>query len=154
MDLGNDIKRKPNRFSNLREEWPVLVSLIGITILSSILAGSMVNMLPSPFRSLFTFRLISLMLSGILLLIIILAWRQRIARVAIIIFSSINTIYLISGVILLVESLPNLKGNQGGLILLRDAAIVWVINVLVFAIWFWIVDGSRKERTFSFRRKQ
>jgi hypothetical protein len=115
----------------------------------------MVDMLPSPFRSAAILRLIHLILSGILVLIIVSAWKKQIARVAIIIFSSITTAYLISGVTLLVESLPNLNGNQGGLVLLRDASIVWVINILVFAIWFWIIDdgGPAKRRNSEPERK-
>lgn len=53
------------------------------------------------------------------------------------------TLALIGSLILLVINLPSMaaSGTQGR-ILLRSAAIFWVINILVFASWYWETDGG------------
>ena len=62
--------------------------------------------------------------------------------------SSIITIALIGSVVLLVHSLPTSK--EPPLQLLRSAALLWLTNVLVFALWYWRIDGGgptrRRER--------
>jgi hypothetical protein len=50
------------------------------------------------------------------------------------------TISLIGSLALLVVKLPDLR-NAGSL-LLRSGALLWGTNVLVFALWYWEVDGG------------
>ena len=45
-----------------------------------------------------------------------------------------------ASVILLVERLPGKGTNPSNL--LRDAALIWFINVLAFATWYWEIDGG------------
>ena len=33
---------------------------------------------------------------------------------------------------------------RSGLFWLRDVALLWVINVATFAIWYWGMDGSAR----------
>ena len=54
--------------------------------------------------------------------------------------SSIITIALIGSVVLLVHSLPSHK--EPPLQLLRSAALLWLTNVIVFALWYWRIDGG------------
>src|SRR5208283_3686958 len=69
-------------------------------------------------------------------------------------FTAIVTIYLLLGVTQLVASLPHLQGAALGLSLLRDAASVWVINIILFAVWCWLIDGSGPaKRRMSSKRK-
>lgn len=62
--------------------------------------------------------------------------------------SSITTVALIASVILLVRLLPSHKEDP--IRLLCSGAELWVTNVLVFAVWYWRLDGggptSRRER--------
>lgn len=51
----------------------------------------------------------------------------------------IVTIALAGGVVLLVVTLP---GNKAATQLLRSAIIIWLLNVLVFALWYWELDGG------------
>ena len=64
------------------------------------------------------------------------------------IISSIITFALIGSVILLVHSLPSHKEPAPQLLL--SAALLWLTNVLVFALWYWRIDGGgstkRRER--------
>jgi hypothetical protein len=56
------------------------------------------------------------------------------------IISSLITLALIGSVFLLVHSLPSHK--EPPLQLLFSAALLWLTNVLVFALWYWRIDGG------------
>lgn len=49
------------------------------------------------------------------------------------------TVALAAAIILLVTTLTH---NTQATVLLRSAALLWVSNVLVFALWYWEVDGG------------
>ena len=51
----------------------------------------------------------------------------------------VATAALASGIALLINSLP---GNSNAPLLLRSAALLWFSNVLVFALWYWEIDGG------------
>ena len=50
------------------------------------------------------------------------------------------TVALVGSAFLLVSS--SLGGGTSAPALLRDAALLWVINVAVFAVWYWEIDGG------------
>jgi|SRR5947209_3932415 len=54
---------------------------------------------------------------------------------------SILTLTLIGGVILLITTLPSRTGKQAGG-LLRDAGLLWISNIILFALWYWEIDGG------------
>ena len=56
------------------------------------------------------------------------------------IISSIITLALISSVVLLVHALPSHKESPTQL--LFSGALLWLINVIVFALWYWRIDGG------------
>ncbi len=49
------------------------------------------------------------------------------------------TVMLATGIALLIITLP---GNKHAQTLLQSAALLWVTNILVFALWYWEVDGG------------
>jgi hypothetical protein len=55
---------------------------------------------------------------------------------------AVITITLIGGVILFVGTLAAGKSLYSPSELLRTAALLWVANVLVFALWYWEIDGG------------
>jgi len=57
-----------------------------------------------------------------------------------VVISSIITVALIGSVVLLVVALPAHK--EAPLALLCSGALLWVTNVLVFALWYWRLDGG------------
>jgi hypothetical protein len=57
-----------------------------------------------------------------------------------IVIISIITVALIGSVVLLVLALPAHKETPTAL--LRSGAVLWVTNVLVFALWYWRLDGG------------
>jgi len=52
----------------------------------------------------------------------------------------ITTLALAIGIALLVSTLP--QPSTKGLNLLRSAGILWVFNILVFALWYFEIDGG------------
>ncbi|HEX4638259.1 MAG TPA: hypothetical protein VH170_02110 [Chthoniobacterales bacterium] len=57
-----------------------------------------------------------------------------------IIISGIITLALIGSVALLVRALPSHKEDP--LTLLRSGGLLWLTNVIVFALWYWRLDGG------------
>jgi hypothetical protein len=74
--------------------------------------------------------------------------------------NGITTIALVGSVVLLVRALPS--HQESPLALLRSGGLLWLTNVIVFALWYWRLDGGgptvRQERkefgstSFLFRR--
>ncbi|MBV9690778.1 MAG: DUF1345 domain-containing protein [Ktedonobacteraceae bacterium] len=53
------------------------------------------------------------------------------------------TLALVISVTLLVVTLQRgSSGQEAGKLLLRDAALLWLSNILVFALWYWEIDGG------------
>lgn len=57
-----------------------------------------------------------------------------------ILISAITTVALIASVVLLVRTLPSHQGDP--IRLLVSGAELWFTNVLVFALWYWRLDGG------------
>src|SRR6058998_329635 len=60
------------------------------------------------------------------------------------IISGITTLALIGSVILLVQVLP--AHRESPLQLLRSGGLLWLTNVIVFALWYWRLDGGGPNR--------
>src|SRR2546423_7120897 len=61
-----------------------------------------------------------------------------------IIISGITTLALIGSVVLLVRALPS--HQESPLELLRSGGLLWLTNVIVFALWYWRLDGGGPTR--------
>ena len=57
-----------------------------------------------------------------------------------ILINGITTLALIGSVVLLVRALPS--HQESPLQLLFSGALLWLTNVLVFALWYWRLDGG------------
>ena len=74
--------------------------------------------------------------------------KRSLNRVLGIFINGITTIALIGSVVLLVRALPSHR--EAPLELLFSGALLWLTNVIVFALWYWRLDGGgptlRQER--------
>jgi len=74
--------------------------------------------------------------------------KRPLNRVLGMLISSVITVALIGSVVLLVRALPSHK--EAPLELLRSGGLLWLTNVIVFALWYWRLDGGgptlRRER--------
>lgn len=59
--------------------------------------------------------------------------------------SSIVTLALVGSLVRLIESVPS--KSQPPAVLLQSAAVIWLTNIFVFALWYWRLDaGGPHER--------
>jgi uncharacterized membrane protein len=65
---------------------------------------------------------------------------HRLIRTAALVTLGVTTLALAIGIALLVSTLP--EPTTKGLNLLRSAGILWVFNILVFALWYFEIDGG------------
>jgi len=56
--------------------------------------------------------------------------------------AGVATIALVISISLLLHNLPTTKGSDESIRLVRDAAILWLSNILVFGLWYWELDGG------------
>lgn len=78
--------------------------------------------------------------------------RQSLNRTLGFVINGITTLALIGSVILLVRALPGHR--ESPVRLLRSGGLLWLTNVIVFALWYWRLDGGgptlrQKERKFG-----
>jgi hypothetical protein len=66
--------------------------------------------------------------------------RRSVNRVLGIVINGITTIALIASVVLLVRSLPS--HAESPMNLLSSGGLLWLTNVIVFALWYWRLDGG------------
>jgi hypothetical protein len=72
------------------------------------------------------------------------AWRPRPrgVRGVALVMSGVVTVFLIASTALLVSLLLSGTGAVPATTLLQGAAIIWVVNVLTFAVWYYEIDGG------------
>jgi hypothetical protein len=80
---------------------------------------------------------------GFLLIPIAIAhWRGNLAitRVLTLVANGVITVAMIASLAFLIEGLP--KHREASEVLLRSAVGLWMTNILVFALWYWRLDGG------------
>ena len=72
---------------------------------------------------------------------VLTAWNlsHRVRRMLVLVPLGVSTLALIVGVVLLILTLPT---DTHATNLLRTGALLWSFNILVFALWYWEVDGG------------
>jgi hypothetical protein len=65
---------------------------------------------------------------------------HHIARMLRLVLQTLLTLALLSSLVLYVSLLPTIENNGGRI--LRPAALLWISNILIFASWYWEIDGD------------
>jgi hypothetical protein len=78
--------------------------------------------------------------------------KQSLNRTLGFVINGITTLALIGSVILLVRALPSHR--ESPIQMLRSGGLLWLTNVIVFALWYWRLDGGgptlrQKEKKFG-----
>jgi len=113
--------------------WPAVLAVIAVAGLYAALPASL-SIRP---------RWLPGTLIGVLLVPTILTHRRGNERVNQILGQSIAgllTVFMIWSLVLLMRALP--AHTEAPITLLRSAAALWVTNVMVFALWYWRLDGG------------
>jgi uncharacterized membrane protein len=116
-----------------RPRWPAAVALLIVGALYAVISGALT----------FGPRAFLLGLVAVLLVPLLSTHRQgrhRLARWLALGLVSLVTVALVVSVFLLISS--PLSGEPTAPALLQDAALLWVINVVTFAVWYWEIDGG------------
>ena len=115
--------------------WPAALALLGVGALYAVLSGGL-TLGPRAFL----LGLVAVLL--VPLLSAHLRGSHRLARGIGFGVIGLVTVALVVSVFLLVSS--SLRGGTGtsAPALLQDAALLWVINVVTFAVWYWEIDGG------------
>jgi len=66
---------------------------------------------------------------------------QRLLRILGFLLAGIATLALVTSIALLLATLPE-RASRDSITLVRDAAILWISNILVFGLWYWELDGG------------
>jgi uncharacterized membrane protein len=117
--------------------WPAALALLGVGALYAVLSGGL-TLGPRAFL----LGLVAVLL--VPLLSAHLTGSHRLARGFGLGVIGLVTLAVIASVFLLVSS--SLGGGTSAPALLRDAALLWVINVVTFAVWYWEIDGGGPAR--------
>jgi hypothetical protein len=122
---------RPGRGAHSR--WPAAVALLIVGALYAVMSGTLT----------FGPRAFLLALVSVLLIPLVSAHQQgrhRLARWLGFGLVTLVTVAVVVSVFLLVSS--PLSGQTPAPTLLQDAALLWVINVVTFAVWYWEIDAG------------
>lgn len=76
----------------------------------------------------------------LLILVALMLDRHLLIRPIALALIALLTLTETASTLLLVSILP--RGTVGPTELLKDAALIWIINVVTFALWYWEIDGG------------
>jgi hypothetical protein len=113
--------------------WPALVAVLAVAGLYAALPGSLAL---GP-------RWLQLAIVGALLVPTVITHRRGnhlTNQVLGQLITAVMTVFMVWSLVLLVRALPEHKEPPTAL--LRSAAALWATNVLVFALWYWRLDGG------------
>jgi len=128
--------RSASESSDTETRWPAAIAVIGLGGSSLALPE---DMIPGP-------RWLVPILILVLLIPTILAHRRGRHRIDVVLGYAISVIVTLA-LIASLASLLRLVGSRSAPELLKSAAILWVTNILVFALWYWRLDaGGPHER--------
>lgn len=121
--------------AKMAPRWAAIIGLLAIGILYALL--------PQRLRVGPNWLLLAIEIVALLPLVISLLTERRFSHLAIRIYAmillGIVTLALAISILLLIISLPT---NKHATDLLGSAAILWSVNILVFALWYWEIDGG------------
>lgn len=134
--IGQEQKSGPeNEIAKMAPRWAAIVGVFAIGVLYALLPQ---RLRIGPNWLLLVLELIVLLPLGISLLT-----QRRFShstiRIYALILLGIVTLALAISILLLIISLPT---NKHATDLLGSAAILWAVNILVFALWYWEIDGG------------
>jgi len=138
VDDSHDQRPRPRpRFDNPESRWQVLVALLAVGGIYLALPRSLIVgpiwVLPTVIVALLIPTVVSHRMG-----------KRSINRMLGFVISGITTVALIISLVLLVRLLPSHQENPVRLLI--SGAALWFANVLVFAVWYWRLDGGGSTR--------
>src|SRR2546421_7070091 len=134
-DNGTEVPTATEHRAEIAPRWAAIIGILALGILYALL--------PNRLRIVPGWSLLAIEI--VLLLPVVLLWithrtlTHKAVRILSLVILGVVTLALASGVILLVINLP---GNTHPKTLLPSAGLLWCFNVIVFALWYWEIDGG------------
>lgn len=88
-------------------------------------------------------------LFGVLFVVALIGWLldwDRLTRAVFFIANAIATFLVANYAFDLLFSITKRSGNRDAAFLLIDAVLVWLMNLIVFTIWYWMLDRGGPDR--------
>lgn len=140
--VSDNLQQKPTpsrKQANMAPRWAAIIGLLALGVLYALLPQNLIigpNWLLLAVEAIFVLPLAisSLTPRGL---------SHSTIRVLALILLGIVTIALAIGIVLLIIAIAiAVPSNIHPTVLLRSAALLWFFNVLVFALWYWEIDGG------------
>jgi uncharacterized membrane protein len=126
-------EKSPRPDRAVHPRWPAAIALLIVGALYAVISGALT----------FGPRAFLLALVSVLLVPLLSAHQQGhhlLARLLGLGLVSLVTVVVVVSVFLLISS--SLSGQTPAPTLLQDAALLWIINMVTFAVWYWEIDGG------------
>ncbi|HEY6287299.1 MAG TPA: hypothetical protein VIX20_16655 [Ktedonobacteraceae bacterium] len=138
VGASGDQKQKPNTIQlqvTIAPRWAAIIGLLAIGVLYLFLPQRLII---GP-----NWLLLAIEVVALLPLVVSMLTKRRFShftlRVYALVLLGIVTLALAISILLLIISLPTYKHATD---LLGSAAVLWISNILVFASWYWEIDGG------------
>ncbi len=151
MSNRRHIKTAQSWLSDRAEGLPEIVSVVVITLLDNFINRSLAALIFSPILGSQTIGSVAdhldvlSIVQWILMIAIILIWIigwHKLYRPIVLVYLTYVTVFLELTVLGMFLNLFLLSGPQAALNLLLDAGLVWVVSLIVFTLWYWLLDSE------------
>lgn len=88
----------------------------------------------------------------IIITLVVWLWKRKWVYVPLIIYTAWITFWLVLAVLMVSANLWN-PHSGGAEVLLSDAFFVWVSNIVIFAIWYWLLDHNNQKVLRTSKKK-
>lgn len=140
-------------YEDRRKKGPGLIALAAIGILNWLVSDflsftalvSELDIELTGLKEIYTSIIPEFGLFGLMFLVATISWAldwDRLTRAIFFVANGIATFNVCNLVFDLLLSITQRQGNQEAALLLTDAALVWIMNLVIFAIWYWMLDGG------------
>ena len=144
-------------YDDRRKKGPGLIALAVVGILNWLVSDvlsftALVSELDvdlSGFKEVYAGLLPEFGLFGVIFIVAAICWVfdwDRLTRAIFFIANGIATFNVCNFVFDLLLSITKRAGNRDAALLLADAALVWLMNLVIFGIWYWMLDGGGPDR--------
>ncbi|MFZ5903261.1 MAG: hypothetical protein ACOYZ8_06905 [Chloroflexota bacterium] len=141
--------RKTSKFwSNLDQGWQPLLALFAVDMMELILSDTLTVKQILPKTSALESDPLNSSVTLILFVTVLFAWllgSNIVKRISAIIYAGWVTLGLISSLVVLILTMPARTAAGAGIGMLWDALMVWGVNVVIFAVWYWLIDSGGHE---------
>jgi len=150
-------ERLSHSYAERRKKGPGLIALAIVGLLNWLVSDvlnftalvSELDIDVSGFRQVMNSLLPEFGLFGAMFVLAFVFWaldQDRVTRGIFFIANGIATFNVCNFAVDLLLSITRRAGNRDAALLLADAGLVWLMNWVIFAIWFWMLDGGGPDR--------